>query len=141
MPQDLGFVDRTQPGHEFDLEISFSCGKKELGKIIAACIKRHDFARTAHLLDDIKALGFKYSTIGAMTVSVSDMTIPDEKYTLIAETEKRVARIDRQFKRGLITDDERYRLVVEEWEQTIKDVTKALNDCLDRFNPIFMMSN
>ena len=76
-----------------------------------------------------------------MTVSVSDMTIPDEKYTLIAETEKRVARIDRQFKRGLITDDERYRLVVEEWEQTIKDVTKALNDCLDRFNPIFMMSN
>ena len=141
VPQDLGFVDRTQPGHEFDLEISFSCGKKELGKIIAACIKRHDFARTAHLLDDIKALGFKYSTIGAMTVSVSDMTIPDEKYTLIAETEKRVARIDRQFKRGLITDDERYRLVVEEWEQTIKDVTKALNDCLDRFNPIFMMSN
>ena len=141
VPQDLGFVDRTQPGHEFDLEISFSCGKKELGKIIAACIKRHDFARTAHLLDDIKALGFKYSTIGAMTVSVSDMTIPDEKYTLIAATEKRVARIDRQFKRGLITDDERYRLVVEEWEQTIKDVTKALNDCLDRFNPIFMMSN
>ena len=141
VPQDLGFVDRTQPGHEFDLEISFSCGKKELGKIIAACIKRHDFARTAHLLDDIKALGFKYSTIGAMTVSVSDMTIPDEKYTLVAETEKRVARIDRQFKRGLITDDERYRLVVEEWEQTIKDVTKALNDCLDRFNPIFMMSN
>ncbi|RHT68678.1 DNA-directed RNA polymerase subunit beta' [Ruminococcaceae bacterium AM28-23LB] len=141
VPQDLGFVDRTQPGHEFDLEISFSCGKKELGKIIAACIKRHDFARAAHLLDDIKALGFKYSTIGAMTVSVSDMTIPDEKYTLIAETEKRVARIDRQFKRGLITDDERYRLVVEEWEQTIKDVTKALNDCLDRFNPIFMMSN
>ncbi len=141
VPQDLGFVDRTQPGHEFDLEISFSCGKKELGKIIAACIKRHDFARTAHLLDDIKALGFKYSTIGAMTVSVSDMTIPDEKYTLVADTEKRVARIDRQFKRGLITDDERYRLVVEEWEQTIKDVTKALNDCLDRFNPIFMMSN
>ena len=141
VPQDLGFVDRTQPGHEFDLEISFSCGKKELGKIIAACIKRHDFARTAHLLDDIKALGFKYSTIGAMTVSVSDMTIPDEKYALIAATEKRVARIDRQFKRGLITDDERYRLVVEEWEQTIKDVTKALNDCLDRFNPIFMMSN
>ena len=141
VPQDLGFVDRTQPGHEFDLEISFSCGKKELGKIIAACIKRHDFARTAHLLDDIKALGFKYSTIGAMTVSVYDMTIPDEKYTLVAETEKRVARIDRQFKRGLITDDERYRLVVEEWEQTIKDVTKALNDCLDRFNPIFMMSN
>ena len=141
VPQDLGFVDRTQPGHEFDLEISFSCGKKELGKIIAACIKRHDFARTAYLLDDIKALGFKYSTIGAMTVSVSDMTIPDEKYTLVAETEKRVARIDRQFKRGLITDDERYRLVVEEWEQTIKDVTKALNDCLDRFNPIFMMSN
>ena len=141
VPQDLGFVDRSKPGHEFDLEVAFSCGKKELGKIIAACIDRHNFARTAQLLDDIKALGFKYSTIGAMTVSVSDMTVPDAKYTLIAETEKRVARIDKQFKRGLITDDERYRLVIQEWEQTIKDVTQALNDCLDRFNPIFMMSN
>ncbi len=141
VPQDLGFVDRSQPGREFDLEVAFSCGKKELGKIIAACIDRHNFARTAQLLDDIKALGFKYSTIGAMTVSVSDMTVPDAKYTLISETEKRVARIDKQFKRGLITDDERYRLVIQEWEQTIKDVTQALNDCLDRFNPIFMMSN
>ena len=141
VPQDLGFVDRSQPGKEFDLEISFSCGKKELGKIIAACIKKHNFARTAMLLDNIKSLGFKYSTIGALTVAVADMTIPESKYTLIAEAEKRVAKIDKQFKRGLITNDERYRLVIEEWEQTIKDVTKELDNCLDRFNPIFMMSN
>ena len=141
IPQDLGYVDRTDPEHMFDLEVSFKVGKKQLGKIIDRCIEKHGFTVATEVLDNVKALGYKYSTIGAMTVSVSDMTIPDEKYTLIAETEKRVARIDRQFKRGLITDDERYRLVVEEWEQTIKDVTKALNDCLDRFNPIFMMSN
>ncbi len=140
LPQDLGFVDRSIPGNEFALEITFPCGKKELGKIIASCIKRYDFAKTAEVLDQIKSLGYKYSTLGALTVSVSDMTIPEAKYTLVAETEKRVAKIDKQFKRGLITDDERYRLVIAEWDQTTKDITKALNNCMDEFNPIFMMS-
>lgn len=141
IPQDLGFVDRTDPDKFFDFEITFTCGKKELGKIIANCIKKYNFAKTAELLDDIKSLGFKYSTIGAMTVAVSDMSIPEAKYALIKETEGRVAAIGKQFKRGLITDEERYRLVINEWEITTKDITKALTNNLDKFNPIFMMSN
>ncbi|MBQ6836125.1 MAG: DNA-directed RNA polymerase subunit beta', partial [Clostridia bacterium] len=105
IPQDIGFVDRTNPETMFDFEIDFTCGKKQLSSIIKKCIKKHGFATTAEVLDKIKALGFKYSTLGAATVSVADMSIPDAKYTLIAETEKRVATIDRQFKRGLITDE------------------------------------
>ncbi|MBO7275077.1 MAG: DNA-directed RNA polymerase subunit beta', partial [Clostridia bacterium] len=140
IPQDLGFVDRTDPDKLFDLEIQFVCGKKELGKIIQRCIKKHGFTETAGLLDRIKALGFKYSTIGAITVSASDMKIPDAKYTLVAETEAKVAAIADDFKMGFITDDERYRLVIEEWDKTTKNVTKALMDNLDPFNPIMMMS-
>jgi len=140
IPQDLGFVDRSDPDKELDLEITFTCGKKELGKIIKASIKKHGFAGTATLLDDIKAMGFKYSTIGAITVSASDMVVPPQKKELVSETEKRVAALDRQFKRGLITDEERKRLVITEWEETTKKVTKALLDGLDKFNPIFMMS-
>jgi len=141
IPQDLGYVDRSDPEHRFDYEISFRVGKKELGKIIDRCIARHGFALSAEVLDNIKALGFKYSTKGAITISVSDMTVPDAKKTLITATEKKVVDIERQFKRGFITDDERYRLVVAEWEQTTKDVTTALSDCLDEFNPIYMMAN
>ena len=141
IPQDLGFVDRSDPQHAYDLEITFTCGKKELGNIIKRCIKKHGFAPTAELLDNIKALGFKYSTVGAITVSANDMSIPQAKYTLVSETEQRVAGIDRQFKRGLITDDERRRLIIAEWDKTTKDVTTALIDNLDRFNPIYMMSN
>ena len=140
LPQDLGFVDRSDPEKAFDLEVGFITGKKELGKIITACIKKHGFAPTAEVLDKVKELGYKYSTRGALTVSAADMSIPEAKYTLVAETEKRVANIDRQFKRGLITDDERYRLVIAQWDQTTKDVTKAMIDNLDRFNPIYMMS-
>jgi DNA-directed RNA polymerase subunit beta' len=140
LPQDLGFVDRTDPEHAFDLEVTFTTGKKELGKIITACIKKHGFAPTAEVLDDVKALGYKYSTKGALTVSAADMSIPEAKYQLVADTEKKVAVIDRQFKRGMITDDERYRLVIEQWDQTTKDVTKAMIDNLDAFNPIYMMS-
>ncbi len=141
IPQDLGFVDRSDPDRVFDLEITFTCGKKELGSIIKRCIKKHGFAPTAELLDRIKSLGFKYSTVGAITVSANDMSIPEAKYTLVSETEKRVAQIDRQFKRGFITDDERRRLIIAEWDKTTKDVTTALIDNLDRFNPIYMMSN
>ncbi len=140
LPQDLGFVDRTDPEHAFDLEVTFTTGKKELGRIITNCIKKHGFAPTAEVLDKVKELGYKYSTKGALTVSAADMSIPEAKYQLVAETEKKVAVIDRQFKRGLITDDERYRLVIEQWDQTTKDVTNAMIANLDRFNPIYMMS-
>lgn len=140
IPQDLDFTDRSNPENEFDLEITFVCGKKELQKIITRAIKKHGFAETAELLDRIKALGFKYSTVGAITVSASDMSIPQAKYTLVSETEARVGEITDQFKMGLITNEERYRLVIEEWEKTTKDVTKALMDNLDPFNPIMMMS-
>ncbi|ODU55835.1 MAG: DNA-directed RNA polymerase subunit beta' [Clostridium sp. SCN 57-10] len=140
IPQDLGFVDRSNPDNAFDLEIMFPCGKKQLQKIIKACIKKHGFAETAELLDNIKSLGFKYSTIGAITVSAADMSIPEAKYTLVSETEERVAAIAKQFKRGFITEIERRRLVIDEWDKTTKDVTKALIDNLDEFNPIYMMS-
>ena len=140
IPQDLDFVDRSDPEHAFDLEVTFVCGKKELGRIIQRSIKKHGFTRTAELLDNIKALGFKYSTVGAVTVSASDMSIPEAKYTLVSETEDRVAEIDSMFKMGMITDEERYRLVIEEWDKTTKDVTRALMDNLDPFNPIMMMS-
>ncbi len=140
IPQDLGFVDRTDPAHAFDLEITFTCGKKELGKIIDKCIRKHGFGKTAEVLDAIKSLGYRFSTKGALTVSVSDIMIPEEKPQLIEETEKRVANIDKKFKRGFITDDERYRLVVSEWDKTTKEVTKKLQDNMDRFNPITMMA-
>ena len=141
IPQDLGFVDRSDPEHALDLEVSFVVTKKELGKIIEKSINKHGFADTAELLDDLKNLGFKYSTRGAMTISVSDMVIPKEKYEYIEETEKRIAQIEKQFKKGLITDDERYRLVIDEWTETTKNVTGALEKALDRFNPIFMMAH
>lgn len=141
IPQDLGFVDRTDPEHMFDYEISFQTGKKQLEKIIKRTIAKHGFTLSAELLDNIKALGFKYSTRGAITISISDMTVPEAKRTLIRDTEKKVVAIEQQFKRGFITDDERYRLVVKEWETTTKNVTNALQDALDEFNPIFMMAN
>ncbi|SHH64214.1 DNA-directed RNA polymerase subunit beta' [Sporobacter termitidis DSM 10068] len=141
IPQDLGFVDRTDPEHKFDYEIGFQTGKKQLEKIIKKAIAKHGFTLSAELLDNIKALGFKYSTRGAITISISDMTVPETKRTLIRETEKKVVSIEQQFKRGFITDDERYRLVVKEWETTTKNVTNALQDALDEFNPIFMMAN
>lgn len=141
IPQDLGFVDRTDPEHMFDYEIGFQAGKKQLGIIITRAISRHGFTLSAELLDNIKSLGFKYSTRGAVTISISDMTVPATKKKLISDTEKTVVTIERQYKRGFITDDERYRLVVKEWERTTKDVTNALQDALDEFNPIYMMAN
>ncbi len=141
IPQDLGFVDRTDPEHEFDLEVNFLVTKKELGKIIAKSIEKHGFTQTAELLDRLKALGFKYSTQGAITISVSDIVIPKEKYEFIEASEKRVTDIEKQFKKGFITDDERYDLVIKEWTKTTKDVTNALEKSLDRFNPIYMMAH
>jgi len=141
IPQDLGYVDRSDPEHAFDHEISFQVGKKQLGNIIDRCIQKYGFTISAEVLDSIKALGYKYSTKAAITISVADMTVPSAKNEMIHETEQEVVNIERQYKRGFITDDERYRLVVSEWEQTTKKVTDALSSCLDEFNPIYMMAN
>ena len=141
IPQDLGYVDRSDPAHAFDHEIGFQVGKKQLGDIIDRCIKKYGFTISAEVLDSIKALGYKYSTKGAITISVADMTVPSVKNELIHDTEQEVVKIERQYKRGFITDDERYRLVVSEWEKTTKDVTNALQNCLDEYNPIYMMAN
>ena len=141
IPQDLGYVDRSDPEHAFDHEINFQVGKKQLGNIIDRCIKKYGFTISAEVLDSIKSLGYKYSTKGAITISVADMTVPSAKRELIAETEQEVVNIERQYKRGFITDDERYRLVVSEWEKTTKKVTDALQNSLDEYNPIYMMAN
>ena len=141
IPQDLGYVDRSDPEHAFDHEIGFQVGKKQLGDIIDRCIQKYGFTISAEVLDSIKALGYKYSTKGAITISVADMTVPSAKGELIKETENEVVKIERQYKRGFITDDERYRLVVSEWEKTTKDVTDALTNVLDEYNPIYMMAN
>ncbi len=141
IPQDLGFVDRDDPEACFEPEINFVCGKKQLGKIIDKCILRHGFTQSAEVLDIIKARGYHYSTLGSLTVSIYDMTVPQKKYPMIRNTEQEIVKIENQFKRGFLTDDERYRLVVKAWEQTTKDVTEALQAGLDRYNPIFMMAD
>ena len=140
IPQDLGFVERKTKQDMLKLEIMETCGKKQLGKIVDKCIRIHGFNRTAEVLDDIKSMGYKYSTKGALTVSFSDIFVPEEKPALIAASEKKVAQIDKKYKRGFITDTERYRLVVKEWEKTTNDVTEALTSNMDRFNPITMMA-
>ena len=141
IPQDLGFVDRSDPEQMFEPEINFVVGKKQLGKIIDRCISKHGFTVSAGMLDAIKDLGYHYSTIGSLTVAIADMTVPQKKYELIGETEKEIVKIDRQYRRGLITNDERYRLSVEAWDDTTKKVTTALQESMDRYNPIFMMAD
>ena len=141
IPQDLGFVDRSDPEQMFEPEINFVVGKKQLGKIIDRCISKHGFTVSAGMLDAIKDLGYHYSTIGSLTVAIADMTVPHKKYELIGETEKEIVKIDRQYRRGLITNDERYRLSVEAWDDTTKKVTTALQESMDRYNPIFMMAD
>ena len=141
IPQDLGFCKRETYEDMFKLEITEKVGKKLLGKIIDRCIRVHGFTIATEMLDKVKALGYKYSTRGAITVSIADMAIPERKYELIKEAEGEAVKIDRQYKRGFITNDERYRLVVAQWEKTIKDVTDALQENLDEFNPIFMMAD
>ncbi len=141
IPQDLGFVDRSDPEHVFDKEIDFQVGKKQLGDIIDRCIKKHGFTVSAEMLDAVKALGYKYSTLSGMTISIFDMAVPPEKQTLIKDAEDQVLKIEKQYMRGFITNDERYRLVVQQWEQTTKDVTDALQKNLDIYNPIYMMAD
>ena len=141
IPQDLGYVDRTQIGHELDLEVDFLVGKKQLGKIIDRCIARHGFTVSAEMLDKIKALGYKFATKGAISISIADMVVPEIKYELVKKAEGKVLEIEQFYRQGFITNDERYRLVVQLWERTTKDVTDALQGCLDEFNPIYMMAD
>ena len=141
LPQDLGFVDRTDPEKAFDLEIMFVTKKKELKNIVDRCIKKHGAAVCANMLDSIKEMGYKYSTRASLSISVYDMTIPTEKKTLIAEAQKKVDTITRHFQRGELSDDERYQNVIRVWNQTTDDVTAALQNSFDQYNPIKIMSD
>jgi len=140
IPQDLGFVDRTDPEKEFEPEINFVVTKKNLGKIIANSINVHGLSETAELLDYIKATGYKYSTVGAITVSVSDVKVPEEKKTIIEEAYKQVDNITKQYKRGLITNDERYNAVIKIWSKATDDVKIAMKNNFEKLNPVYMMS-
>ncbi len=140
IPQDLGFVDRTDPEHEFDLEVGFAVDKKKLGKIIANCINVHGLAGTAPVLDYIKATGYKYSTVGAFTVSVSDVAVPEAKKEILAKADEDVSNVFRQYQRGMITNDERYNAIIKIWEKATDDVTEAMKNNFGELNPIFMMA-
>ena len=141
IPQNLGFVDRTNPETMFNLEVDFLVGKKELEIIIERCIKVNGAHKTALVLDEVKRLGFKYSTKGAITIGVSDMIIPEVKQKYLEETDKKVEMIQRQYRRGLITEEERRNAVINAWNKTTEDVKNALIASMDKFNPVFMMSN
>ena len=140
IPQDLGFVDRTNPETEFEPEINFVVTEKNLGKIIANSINVHGLSETAELLDYIKSTGYKYSTVGAITVSVSDVKVPEEKKTIIEEAYKQVDNITKQYKRGLITNDERYNAVIKIWSKATDDVKIAMKNNFEKLNPVYMMS-
>ena len=141
IPQDLGFVDRTNPEEMFNLEVDFLITKKSLGKIIDRCYRKHGSTKTSIMLDRIKALGYHYSSIGAVTVAASDMIVPDEKYVLLKDAEETVEKIEKMYKRGFISEDERYERVIEKWTKTTEEVADALMDSLDKWNPIFMMAD
>ena len=141
LPQDLGFVDRSIPGNELLLEVDFLVGKKQLKKILEKVIDTHGATKTAEVLDAIKATGYKYSTRAAMTVSISDMTVPPQKPEMIQNAQNIVDKITKNYKRGLITEEERYKEVVETWKKTDDELTKALLDGLDKYNNIFMMAD
>ena len=141
IPQDLGFVDRSIPENELKLEVDFHVGKKQLKKILEKVINVHGAIQTAITLDDIKAIGYKYSTKAAMTVSISDMTVPASKKQLIADAQATVDRISKNFRRGLITEEERYKEVIETWKNTDDQLTHDLLTGLDKYNNIFMMAD
>ena len=141
IPQDLGFVDRTNPENDLEYEINFVVSKKNLGKIIGKCINVHGLSRTAELLDYIKATGYKYSTLGAVTVSVADVQVPPEKKVILEDAQEQVDNILKQYRRGLITDEERYTQVIKIWEKATDDVKEAMKKNFDKENPMFMMSD
>ena len=141
IPQDIGFVDRTKQENKFNFEVDFLCDKKALGKIINRCINKHSATDTAKMLDDIKNLGFKFSTKGALTVSVSDMEIPAEKDAFLEEADKEVDKITKMFRRGLMTDEERHFKVIKAWETADDNITNALLAGLGKYNDIYMMAH
>ena len=141
IPQDLGFVDRSKDENFLKLEVDFLVGKKQLKPILEKCINIHGATKTAEILDAVKSLGYKYSTRAAMTVSISDMKVPDEKKEIIAEAEATIERISKEYRRGRMTEDERYNTVIETWKDADKILTETLLNGLDRFNNIKMMSD
>ncbi|MBR2474257.1 MAG: DNA-directed RNA polymerase subunit beta' [Clostridia bacterium] len=141
IPQDLGFVDRTKPENLLKLEVDCTVGKKMLGKIVDNCIKKHAISETAQVLDAIKAQGFKYSTRSGISISYADVTIPEEKYTLIEEAEKMVDKVREAYEDGMLTEEERYKNVIKIWEKTTSDVVSALQKRFDKYNSIKMMSD
>ena len=141
IPQDLGFVDRSIPGNELKPEIDFLVKKKQCKQILEKVINVHGLSRTAEVLDDIKAIGYKYSTIASMTVSISDMTVPESKPELIKNAQATVDRIAKNYARGFITEEERYKEVIKTWDMTDKQLTRDLLDGLDAYNNIFMMAD
>ena len=141
IPQDLGYVDRSIPGNELLPEIDFLVKKKQCKQILEKVINVHGLSRTAEVLDDVKAIGYKYSTIAAMTVSIADMTIPASKADLIAQAQATVDKISRNYRRGLATNEERYKEVIKTWQKTDEQLTKDLIDGLDQYNNIFMMAD
>jgi DNA-directed RNA polymerase subunit beta' len=141
IPQDLGFIDRSIPENEFKLEVDFLVNKKTLSNIVDKCYMRHGTSQTSIMLDNIKAKGYHYSTIGAITVSTSDMIVPMEKKMLLEEADTAVDKIEKMYRRGFISEEERYERVIEKWTKTTEDVADALMASLDKFNPIFMMAD
>lgn len=141
IPQDLGFVDRNDPETMFNLEVDFLVTKKTLGKIIDKCYLKYGPVKTSVVLDSIKAKGYHYSTVGAITVAISDMRVPEAKHELIEEANATINKIEAMYRRGLITDDERYQSVIEKWGKTTDEVADALMESLDRYNPIYMMAD
>ena len=141
LPQDLGFVDRSIPENELKLEVDFLVGKKGLKQILEKVINTHGATKTAEVLDSIKAMGYKYSTRASMTVSISDMTVPAQKKQMLADAEATVEKIMKNFRRGLITEEERYKEVVETWKKTDEELTDALLSGLNKYNNIFMMAD
>jgi DNA-directed RNA polymerase subunit beta' len=140
VPQNLGFVDRTNPETMFDYEVDFITGKKELGRIIDRCIKINGANKTAIVLDKIKSLGFEYSTKGAVTIGVTDMVIPEVKQRYLEETDKKVEEIERYYRNGLYNREERKLAIITAWSKTTEEIKNALVSTLDRFNPVYMMS-
>ena len=141
IPQDLGYIDRTDPEHKFDFEISFRVTKKNLPDIISRCLTKHGAKTCAKMLDRIKAQGYKYSTISGITVAVCDAVIPPQKPELLAEADTKVSKVVKQFNKGLISNEERYNSVIQIWQETTDKVSKALSENLAERNPIFMMAD
>ncbi len=141
IPQDLGFVDRSVPENMLRLEIDFQCGKKQLKKILDRCISVHGTTKTAEVLDDVKALGYKFSTIGSLSVSISDMTVPERKPEILQKAQDNVEKITKMYRRGFMTEEERYKAVVKTWFDADDELTRELIDNLDKYNNIYMMAD